>query len=157
MPTSTYVALATTTLGASASSVTFSSIATSGYRDLVLVYNGTTSANIGVDVEFNSDTNSANYSRVFMYAPPVDSGTGGPQEIFYSSTARTVVTCQIQDYSATDKHKTVLSRWGAVDVIVGASALRWANTNAITSLKLTPKSGNTFSSGSTFSLYGIEA
>lgn len=156
MPTSTYVALATTTLGATASSITFSSIPAT-FRDLVLVYNGTTSANIGVDVEFNSDTNSANYSRLFMYAPPVDSGTGGPQEIFYSSTARTVVTCQIQDYSATDKHKTVLSRWGAVDVIVGASALRWADTTAINSFEITPKSGNTFSSGSTFSLYGIEA
>jgi hypothetical protein len=71
MPTSTYVALATTTLGATAASVTFSSIPAT-YRDLVLVYNGTTSANIGVDVEFNGDTNSANYSRVFMYAPPVE-------------------------------------------------------------------------------------
>jgi hypothetical protein len=157
MPTPTYVALATTTLNATAASLTFSSIPTSGYRDLILVYNGTTSANIGVDVEFNGDTTSANYSRVFMYAPPVSSTTGGPQEIFYSSTARTVVTCQIQDSSATDKHKTLLSRMGAVDVIVGASALRWANTNAITSLKLTPKSGNTFSSASTFSLFGIEA
>jgi hypothetical protein len=155
MPTPTYIALATTTLASAASSVTFSSISGS-YRDLVLVYNGTTSANIGVDVEFNSDSNSANYSRVFMYAPPVSSTTGGPQEIFYSSTARTLVTCQLQDSSATDKHKTVLSRMGAVDVLVGASALRWANTNAITSMKLTPKSGNTFTSG-TFSLYGIEA
>ena len=157
MPTPTYVALATRTLNATAASLTFSSIPTSGYRDLILVYNGTTSANIGVDVEFNGDTNSANYSRVFMYGPPESSTTGGPQEIFYSSTARTVVTCQIQDSSATDKHKTLLSRMGAVDVIVGASALRWANTNAITSLKLTPKSANTFSSGSTFSLFGIEA
>jgi hypothetical protein len=156
MPTSTYVSLATITLSSTDTSITFSSIPAT-YRDLIIVFNGTTSANIGVDVRFNSDTNSANYSRVFMYAPPVSSTTGGPQEIFYSSTARTVATCQIQDYSATDKHKTVLSRMGAVDVIVGATALRWANNTAINSISLVPKSANSFSIGSTFSLYAIAA
>ena len=45
-PVSTYVALATTTLGATASSVTFSSIPAT-YRDLVLVTNAQTTTALG--------------------------------------------------------------------------------------------------------------
>jgi hypothetical protein len=58
----------------------------------------------------------------------------------------------IQDYSATDKHKTWISRgnWGWTSAFGG----RWANTNAITSVKILV-SGTTFQSGATFALYGI--
>ncbi len=64
---------------------------------------------------------------------------------------------QIMDYSATDKHKTVLVRVGNVgNSEVGANAGRWASTAAITSVRVAPNDG-TFSSGSTFNLYGIVA
>ena len=60
-----YTALATTTLGSSASSVTFGSIP-QGYRDLMLVISGTvTSSNITLAIRFNGDTGS-NYFSVNM-------------------------------------------------------------------------------------------
>ena len=160
MPTSTYVALATTTLGASASSVTFSSIPAS-YRDLVLVADGTTAASDGyVVLQFNGDTGS-NYSNVFM------TGFGSTTESIASTNtsirralmgnSQSNIIWQLLDYSATDKHKTVLSRSGSNgSTNVAAAAGRWANTAAVTSIAISSES-STFSSGSTFSLYGIEA
>jgi hypothetical protein len=65
---------------------------------------------------------------------------------------------QIMDYSATDKHKSVLCRFkrgGGYDS-VWMLAGRWANTNAITSISFGPASG-TLDAGLTASLYGIEA
>jgi hypothetical protein len=65
----------------------------------------------------------------------------------------------IMDYSATDKHKTSLSRGNALgqaNVSVIAYASRWANTNAITSLTVLLESGS-FLTGSTLSLYGVIA
>ena len=68
-PTSTYAALATTTLASSASSVTFSSISGS-YRDLVVVANyKKADANTGgyyLWLQFNGSTSSAAYPFVRM-------------------------------------------------------------------------------------------
>ena len=63
---------------------------------------------------------------------------------------------QIMDYSATDKHKSVLLRHSDSARQAAAYAARWANTAAITSMVLAPSSG-TFSSGSSFALYGMAA
>ena len=59
------------------------------------------------------------------------------------------------DYSATDKHKTVITRASSAGYYIGMSAGRWANTNAITSVSAVMESGRTWSIGSTFALYGI--
>ena len=61
------------------------------------------------------------------------------------------------DYSATDKHKTMLSRGGSSSFGVGMNAGRWANTSAVTSVLVIGQSGLDFAAGSTFYLYGIEA
>ena len=157
MPTSTYVALATTTLGASASSVTFSSIP-ADYRDLILV--ATYSTSIGdILLEFNSDAGS-NYSIVEMRGdgsnPFSASFTRSGAFLGYSNqTVQQSSIAQVMDYSATDKHKTVLSRPNSTLKEVAAYASRWANTNAITSIKI--KASASFVAGNTFSLYGIEA
>jgi hypothetical protein len=156
MPTSTYVALQTTTLSASASSVTFSSIP-SGYRDLILVMNGT-GQNAILLLRFNGDSGS-NYSAVRMYGTGSTtgstSGTDTGIQYGYVPTAGAQNRYQIFDYSATDKHKSVLahrSEWsGGIVAIAG----RWANTDAITSIEV--YSANNLDSGHTLSLYGIEA
>ena len=158
MPTPTYIALANTTLGSSTSSITFSSIPAT-YRDLVLVIdNATTSVNQQFNFRFNSDSGS-NYNHV--YAASV---AAGPESAGQSNQAQGRLgnigtsagnhIAQIMDYSATDKHKTVLVRSN----IVGASqtwmlANRWASTSAITSLQVF--TGNTMPAGVTFALYGI--
>ena len=160
MPTSTYVALATTTLGASASSVTFSSISGS-YRDLVLIFNGSTSTSDQYLLRLNGDTGS-NYSWVQMGG---DSGgtfssstttTGIRVGYFATSTAEDNFQISVMDYSATDKHKTALVRTNSNAAAVRAIAGRWANTSAVTSLTIVLASGS-FDAGATFSLYGIEA
>jgi hypothetical protein len=158
VPTPTYTPLATVTLGSSASSVSFSSIPAT-YRDLVLVVSGTTSTGAGAPTRFNGDSGS-NYSQVFAAgdgsSPFSSSGSGTSLEIGFFTANPAMSITQIMDYSATDKHKTVLVRYGspASSNVTAMRAARWANTSAITSLAITLGSGS-FLTGSTFNLYGI--
>jgi hypothetical protein len=157
-----YVSLATTTLGSTSSSVTFSSIPAT-YRDLIVVVAGTTSGAVGVALRFNSDSGS-NYSYVLM------DGYGSGSPASSSSASDTSLNIgvlgngqgstryQVMDYSATDKHKTALNRTDAISWAgVRAGAGRWANTSAITSVQVFTNGVNTFSSGTSFSLYGVAA
>jgi len=155
MPTPTYTPLANITLASAASSVTFSSIPAT-YRDLILVLNGVESANQYIAVRFNSDTGS-NYSYVRMIDGPASAsgtetfgrlGAGNP-------TTRFMVIAEIMDYSATNKHKTWLTRTDIPANAVGAIAGRWANTSAITSINVLTTTADTYSIGTTFALYGI--
>jgi hypothetical protein len=159
MPTPTYTPLATVTLGSSASSVSFASIPAS-YRDLILVANGSASAEGDLLLRFNSDSGS-NYNFVYMYGSfnGAISGASSSQTSALAGVVSTAVSstiAQIMDYSATDKHKTVLTRTNRIPDIVLANAARWANTAAITTVLAFPASG-TFSSGMTISLYGVIA
>jgi hypothetical protein len=157
MPTPTYTPLATVTLGTAAASVTFSSIPAT-YRDLIFVFNGTTTIDDGVGLRFNGDTGS-NYSNVRMFGNSSGAGSDTSTTTRIPTTAgnsslRTAFISQVMDYSATDKHKTVLTRNNITDNNVAAIAGRWANTAAITSVTvLSP--GSTITSGSTISLYAI--
>jgi hypothetical protein len=163
MPTPTYTPLATVTLGSAAASVTFSSIPAT-YRDLVLVQRvlqNTTGVRQGI-IRPNND--SFNASLVFMdgSGSATASGTGSILTTFFMASgpaANTPITAitQIMDYSATDKHKTILNRSGSSFDPVSAYASRWASTSAITSLVYLPNQGGNFSAGSTFDLYGIVA
>jgi hypothetical protein len=157
MPTPTYTPLATVTLGSSASSVTFSSIPAT-YRDLILVFDGTATANSVVNFRYNGDSG-ANYYRVGMEGDGTTAssyfGTDATSlRVINWRTARSNAIHQIMDYSATDKHKTSISRGNPTDVGVQSAAGRWASTAAITSIALT-LDANQFAAGCTFSLYGI--
>jgi hypothetical protein len=161
MPTPTYVSLATITLGSTASSLTFSSIPAT-YRDLIVVHNnlGTVNNDANSNFRFNSDSGS-NYSRVFAFSeaggsPVSGSGTGTSLQVFGLRTTVGVSISQIMDYSATDKHKTVLTRTNTPDHLIWMSAGRWANTAAINTIQLNAFSGS-FAIGSVISLYGILA
>lgn len=161
MPSPTYTPLANLTLSSTASSVTFSSIS-SAYRDLVLVSSTALSSGSAQQFyRFNGDSG-ANYSYVFMETystTTVSTSWFGENRIYaqtYSSEQRTTqgnAIMQIMDYSATDKHKTALIRMNT-DVATIATAGRWANTTAITSIT-TSLSAGTWVAGSTFALYGI--
>jgi hypothetical protein len=87
----------------------------------------------------------------------VNGGGDNIQNRFLIGITNTTFTSQyiqVMDYSATDKHKTVLARNASTVNSVNAHAARWANTGAITSIVVLTES-STFASGSTFSLYGI--
>ena len=164
MPTPTYTALATVTLGSSASSVTFSSIPAT-YRDLILVSSVALSPAGDVHLRFNSDTGS-NYSTVFGYGYSGGTGSASETQSFMTTTvygaASTTIgehagVVQIMDYSATDKHKTVLSRANRANSGVDFIAGRWANTSAINTILVFHAAGRTLLTGTTLNLYGIVA
>jgi hypothetical protein len=162
MPTPTYTALATVTLGSSVSSVTFSSIPAT-YRDLIVVASAlAATANSNVILRVNGDATSGNYSRVTMNGTGsiATSSTGDPQFVteyaYMTTTSRVIIKTSFLDASATDKHKTYLTRSDNSATGTTALANRWANTAAITSIGLLGDTSN-FAAGSTFSLYGVIA
>jgi hypothetical protein len=161
MPTATYIALANLTLSTGDSSITFSSIPAT-YRDLVLVVSGTST--LGGFFAIKLNLNATGYSRVAMAGngSTTNSYTAGSTEYIDTGFAigannSFVHIANFMDYSATDKHKTVLIRGNTpqntANQPIAAGAFRWANTNAVTSIEVFM--GNNFDSGTTFSLYGI--
>lgn len=162
MPTPTYIALATTTLGSSASSVTFSSIPAT-YKDLMLVVSGTISGAPdsvrGVELFFNGNETSSNYSYVWAYGDSSGPGSvSGSNQFFAINGNPSNAIVQIMDYSATDKHKTSLFRYSAGTQETGMLAGRFASTSAISSLVIKDASAAfSFNSGTTISLYGVAA
>ena len=159
--TQTYRPLGTITLGSSASSITFSSIPTTGFRDLVLTVSGTVTSSAGLRMRLNNDSGT-NYSYINMYATTVTGSEGAltqntlfPTISTLSSGQRFSYTAQIIDSSATDKHKMILFRSIENNVAaVASSASRWASTSAVTSIQLF-LSANSYSAGTTFNLFGI--
>ncbi len=154
MPTSTYIALANLTLTQADAVIDFTSIPNT-YRDLVLIVSN--SIQNDVYLQFNNDTGS-NYSWVWGGGQNsgVQNGSNGTSTFAYTGwNGLGVNHINIMDYSATDKHKAVLSRSGSAgNSIVQMVASRWANMNAITAIKLTNAAGD-FPIGSNFALYGI--
>lgn len=158
MATSAWVALGSVSLSSNSTTVAFGSIAQS-YRDLALVINGNAvSGESYFYLYFNGDTGS-NYSRVEM----TGNGSSGASASFsnlipitLNSTSTSTCILNIMDYSATDKHKTVLYRnnstGSTVEVIGGAG--RWASTQGITSIEVTGYLTASIASGTTLTLYG---
>lgn len=164
----TYSTIATTTLGSNQTTISFNSF--SGYTDLLCIYSARNSSATGQDVyvQFNGDTGS-NYSATLLYG--TGSAAGSYRNTndaailldFYGTpgpTSGSFNTGQIHimNYSNSTTYKTTLSRTGRVDSGVDAGVGLWRNTAAITSMlfKLSG-SGNQFTTGSTFTLYGIAA
>lgn len=158
MPTPTYTPLATVTLGTAISSVTFSSIPAT-YRDLILVFRGTltTATNNELELRINSDTGS-NYTRLVAYGD--GSSAGSITDVFNSyrfsygnNTNPFTSIVQFMDYSATDKHKTMLNRESQANRSSSMGAGRWANTAAMTSVQVF--CSQNLATGTTLNLYGI--
>jgi hypothetical protein len=163
MPTAQYTALANITLGSSAASVTFSSI-NGTYRDLMLVVDGLAVTDTGnFRMYVNSDTSST-------YASLVAQGNGsstytsagsyvGFIEFFPNALAvntRGLIKVDFLDYSATDKHKSILIRAGQAASQTTMQTSRWPSTSAITSITIYSYSPGQFGAGSTFALYGVK-
>jgi len=161
------VPLQNITLGSAQSSVTFASIPTTGFRDLRLVVSAkpTGTGYPAVGGRYNSDTGS-NYTFVRMTGNGSSAGSLASSAT-YNSWASTYglgpvagaisnFIIDVLDYAATDKHKTSLARANTPNDGVEASASRWANTAAVTSITLLT-TADTFAVGSTFALYGVVA
>lgn len=165
-------ALAQFTATTNTASITFSSIG-QGYRDLMLVITpiiSSTPTSVGTYFRINGSSTGNLYSRVSIQ------GNGSSTSSYSATTenegygmnptdsAISTTTYHFLDYSATDKHKTWLSRFSSTgsDVYVQAYCGRWASTSAITSMTFyAPDYGfggaDYFSAGTTFMLYGVSA
>lgn len=156
MPTATYDLIASSILTSQAASVTFSSLPTT-FRDLIIVTNALVPSNqVDANIQFNGDT--SNYTRVFMYQVSNTklAGTGTDRQSFAPRTSPGTNIIQIFDYRQTDRHKSTLVRSDETNYITYTQASRWASTAAITSILLSPASGN-WNTGATFHLYGVVA
>lgn len=153
--------LANVTLTGTATTVTFSSIS-QAYRDLMLVATpiAATTGN-AARMRFNNDTGS-NYSWVQMIGDGTSvtsNNNASTTELvgIQAETARSNTIIHVFDYSATNKHKAVLTRASNPSAIVLATSQRWASTSAVTTINLFMTGGTSFAAGTTFALYGVSA
>jgi hypothetical protein len=163
---STYEPIATVTVsGSSTNLVTFSSIPGT-YTDLVAVCSiGATTTGVYHNFILNSDTGN-NYSRTQLF------GNGSTASSYRASNEASaffdddvlpnasntygVFILNFQNYVNTTTNKTVISRYNNSANRVGATVNLWRNTAAINDIKFST-TGAFYSSGSTFTLYGIKA
>ncbi len=156
---------------AGSATISFTSIP-STYKHLQVraLIRGTASASaISANMQFNSDTGS-NYSYHELYGngTSAQASAGATQTRFFlhgnapAATALAssfgVAVMDILDYANTSKYKTTRCLDGMDVNGTGGYILldsgSWQNTNAITSIQITPSSGN-FAQYSQFALYGI--
>jgi hypothetical protein len=170
----TYEKIATNTLGSATATVTFSSISGT-YTDLVLIISGQVSLPSSFNMRVNSDSGS-NYSNTLIYTDgtvTLGSVRGANQtQIDYSTTNGistsssgyyTPVIVNIMNYSNTNTYKTFIgTNRTAIGGYLGNADLTevvslWRNTNAITSITIFASNSANWTTGSTFTLYGIKA
>lgn len=163
---STYVPVATQTVGTAVSSVIFSSLP-QNYTDLIVVVSAssTSSSDYGLRFTLNDDT-ASNYSVTALRGngSSADSYRASSQSMGYlandisasSSGIFTPFIINLNNYSSGAVYKTVLNRAGSSNTDMGAWVNLWRSFNPITSLKFFCNSGN-IASGSTFTIYGVAA
>ena len=159
---STYTPIATQTLGSATASVTFSSISGT-YTDLILVVAGqATGAQRNLLLQFNGDT-ASNYSATILYGDGSSAGSvrvtsqtsanvGG-----IDSTSQSNTIAHIMNYSNSTTYKTILGRGNSSSNIVAAKVALWRSTSAITSIVAFLAASDTFTTGTTFTLYGVKS
>ena len=151
-------------LPSAVSTITFNSIP-STYKSLQVRFNlVTTSATFG-EIQFNSDTSTANYAMHYLSgqgstatAGGTASGTNGYIKMFQNASVTTypsVGIIDVIDYANANKNKTVKTLVGANNnTATGSIEINsgvWLSTSAITSLTLLVGAG-TYTG--TISLYG---
>jgi len=147
-------------------SITFSSIP-STYKHLQIRGIVVNIANAGpILMRANGDT-ASNYTEHYIYGNPPTIAAGGAGAktslniggISYGLSFTNPRACiiDILDYNDTNKFKTIKLLTGEDENGSGEMCFQsgmWRNTNAITSLTITPN--NDFKTGSHFALYGIK-
>jgi hypothetical protein len=169
MPSPTYVAIATVTVGSGgAATISFSSIPAT-YTDLCLLLSfraansGSAGYDFYADMSFNGSTASASFRRLAGYITTVNSDSGSRlyAASFLGSTGTSNTFGNAQVYIpnyAGSNNKSYSSESAAetnsTNNYLDMTAGLWSNTAALTSITLTPSAGN-FAQYSTATLYGI--
>ena len=163
----TYEKIATNTLGSAAASVTFSSISAT-YTDLVLVgaISGvSTTIRAWVRVGNGSIDTASNYSWTVLSgngsAANGDRGANQTKVYWDFQSSITNVTqfaiMNFMNYSNTTTNKTFNIKGTAASQESNVTFGMWRSTSAINTIQIGLDSTATYSSGSTFTLYGIKA
>jgi hypothetical protein len=166
-----YDSLATLTLSAATSTITFAGIP-SGYKHLqlrMLVRGASTGGSMRLNL--NGDSSGANYSRHVVYGDGSsalasgafnDSVTAAIGDAATSSNAANIFggfVIDILDYSSATKNKTIRSFSGYDANGSGLIQLRssgWYSTSAVTSLTIYEGASTNLAQYSSFALYGIK-
>lgn len=165
----TYEAISTVTTTGTPATIDFTSIPQT-YTDLVLVFVNTGVAGVvGVRTRFNNDS-SAIYDIRYLYGQNSSVSSGEYTTTYISTTAVGIHEyneswINIFNYSNTNTFTTTLSRligtgdagssWSTRDVRTWYDTARWRSTAAVTSINLSPESGN-FAVGTIVTLFGIK-
>jgi hypothetical protein len=171
-----FESIATATGTGSSATITFNSIPGTyqhlQIRGIARDATGTNTANTFY-IRFNSDSG-ANYTQHLLRgngtaADAIGStsltGIQGSSQMVGNSVAADILAANIidiLDYASTTKNKTVRTfngaNWNATStnqrVVLGSGV--WLNTSAITRIDLVVTDGKSFSTDSTFALYGIK-
>jgi hypothetical protein len=161
---STYEPIATINAGGT-SSATFTSIP-STYTDLIMVWGGSTSTT-GQDVRFqvgNGSTDTGgNYSFTYLSGSGTAASSGRGirpanyilTQVSNGTASSNAFKWHFMNYSNTTTLKTILCRADSAETtaVVGL----WNSTAAINVINVFPTGSTTFTTGSTFTLYGIKA
>lgn len=174
-PEGAYDSLATVTLSAATSTVTFSGIP-STYKHLQLRLftkeSGTGTGGPNIVAVLNGDTTHTNYRSHYLQGNGASTGAGEVQASgYYCLVGNTVpsngsytsmfagMVLDVLDYTNTSKNKTLRSLWGHDrngSGEVGIDSSLWMNTAAITSISFSVVGGSNFVTNSSFALYGVK-
>lgn len=165
MPT-TMKLIGKTTLASSASSIEFTGIPGTGYTDLYItasLRNSDAAAIAGLGFEVNGSTTNYSYRWLRGNGSAVASSNAASSDLGVTpaatATANTFgsVEIYIPNYAGSTNKSysaTVVTEDNATTAYIFNYAVLWANTAAITSVKLIAQSGNFVTNSSAY-LYGI--
>lgn len=159
----TYEAIATTTLGSAASSITFSSIANT-WTDLRVVLVGKITGGSALGIQYNGDT-ASNYSYTYIAGDGSSAVSGRSSnitriQVYYpvSSTIPTFLEMDIESYAGSTYKTALITQ--SNDLNGSGSVMKevalWRSTSAITSVNLYAQSGDTWMAGTTATIWGIK-
>lgn len=159
---STYTPIATTNAGG-LQTITFSSIP-STYTDLRIVCNSSSAdQNVFIRVGNGSVDTGSNYSQTVFYGDGTNALSGRASNAtrfsYNDGSALSAATIDIMNYSNTNVNKTCLIRSNPNTGITRVEAYveLWRSTSAINIITIFTSGVLNFSTGSTFTLYGIKA
>jgi hypothetical protein len=159
-------ALANLTVSGTPASISFTGFAAT-YRDLYIVcsantpgnnafyqvrFNGDTGANYSIQTLFGAGSAAAGNYQAFSLTSISPVGGGANNEL--GSTRLAFFAVDILDYSQTNKKKVAMSRSASSGNSINSWVGTWHNTAAITSVVIFPSAG-AFTTGNTFTLYGV--
>jgi hypothetical protein len=160
---STYTPIATTTIGSTVTTYTFSSIP-STYTDLIIVATLKISGagDNGISLRYNGDSGT-NYSFTYLNGNGTSVASGRSSNQSYAQVGNISgdyyypSIIHIMNYSNTTTYKTTVSKASLATYYQQAYTSLWRNTSAINQIEVRANGGADFVSGSTLTLYGITA